>query len=84
MFRRILIYAALTVVGGVLAGPALAKTTTRSCANVTVGHYQATNIRATSNLGCKAARSDLSLWLKQPTKLPHNPTSWHAKLVKGT
>ena len=51
---------------------------------MTVGHYQATNIRAASNLGCKAARTDLSLWLKQPTKLPHNPKSWHAKLVKGT
>ena len=56
----------------------------RSCSNVTVGHYQATKVRATSNLGCKAARSDLSLWLKQPTVLPHNAKSWHAKLVKGT
>ena len=56
----------------------------RSCSNVTVGHYQATKVGATSNLGCKAARSDLSLWLKQPTKLPHNAKSWHAKLVKGT
>ena len=84
MFRRIFIYGALTVVGGVLVGPAFAKTTTRSCSNVTVGHYQATNIRATSNLGCKSARSDLSLWLKRPTTLPHNPKGWHAKLVKGT
>ena len=84
MFRRILTYAVLTVVGGVLVGPALAKSTMRSCSNVTVGHYQAINIRAASNLGCKTARSDLSLWLKQPTKLPHNAKSWHAKLVKGT
>ena len=82
MFRRIL----LAVVGLslLLTAPALAKTTTRSCSSVTVGQYQATKIRTTSALGCKAARSDLSLWLKKPNKLPTNKKSWHAKLVKGT
>ena len=64
--------------------PAIAKTTTRSCSSVTVGHYQATNVRATPNLGCKAAVADLRLWLKQPNKLPHNAKSWHSKLVHGT
>jgi Polysaccharide deacetylase len=84
--RRILIYTALAVVGQALlvAGPAIAKSNTKSCSSVTVGHYKATNVRATPNLGCKAAIADLRQWLKQPNKLPHNAKKWHAKLVRGT
>ena len=86
MVRRILFCAAVAVAGQsfLLAGSALAKTNTRSCSSVTVGHYKATNVRVTPNLGCKAATSDLKVWLKQATKLPKSTKSWHAKLVKGT
>jgi peptidoglycan/xylan/chitin deacetylase (PgdA/CDA1 family) len=86
LVRRIVIYAALVVVGEALlvAGPAIAKSKTTSCSSVTVGHYKATNVRATPNLGCKAAVADLRVWLKHPNKLPHNAKSWHAKLVRGT
>ena len=86
MVRRIVLYAALVVVGQTLlvAGPAIAKSKTMSCSSVTVGHYKATNVRATPNLGCKAAVADLRVWLKHPNKLPHNAKSWHAKLVHGT
>lgn len=84
--RRILIYAAFVAVGQALlmAGPAIAKSKTKSCSSVTVGHYEATNVRTTPNLGCKAAVADLRLWLRKPNKLPHNAKSWHAKLVRGT
>jgi len=84
--RTVLIGAALAVVGQslMMAGPAVAKTRTRTCSSVTVGRYTATNIRVTPNLGCKAARSDLRVWLKHPAKLPRSPKGWHAKLVHGT
>ena len=85
MIRRLLIYAAAAVLGqSLFVAPAIAKSTTRSCSSVTVGHYKATNVRATRNLGCKAAVTDLRLWLKQSNKLPHNAKSWHSKLVHGT
>jgi hypothetical protein len=87
MFRRPLIFCATVAVVGqsfLLAGPAIAKTTTRPCSSVTVGRYEATKVRVTSNLGCAAARSDLRFWLKQGSNLPHRATGWHAKLVHRT
>src|ERR1700733_15115712 len=86
MVKRTVLLAALAVVGQlfVMAGPAIAKTKTRACSSVTVGLYRATNVRVTPNLGCAAARSDLRIWLKHPSKLPHNSKSWHSKLVGGT
>jgi len=86
LVRRISIYVALVVAAQALlvAGSAIAKNKTVSCSSVTVGHYKATNVRATPNLGCKAAVADLRVWLKRPNKLPHNAKNWHAKLVRGT
>jgi len=84
--RTVLLGAALAVVGQaiLLAGPAVAKTKTRTCPSVTVGRYEATNVRVTPNLGCATAKSDLRIWLKHPAKLPRNAKGWHAKLVGGT
>jgi hypothetical protein len=87
MFRRTLLScAAVAIVGPsfLLAGPAVAKTTTRSCAGVTVGRYKASKVRVTLNLGCAAANRDLRFWLKQGAKLPHRAAGWHGKLVHGT
>src|SRR3984885_1993628 len=86
MVKRTVLLAALAVVGQsfVMAGPAIAKTKTRACSSVTVGVYRAINVRVTPNLGCAAARSDLRIWLKHPSKLPRNSKSWHSKLVGGT
>ncbi len=78
----VLAIAMMAILG--LPSIAAARTTTRSCSSVTVGKYRASNIRVTSALPCKMARSDLGLWLKKPNKLPTNKKSWHAKLVKGT
>jgi peptidoglycan/xylan/chitin deacetylase (PgdA/CDA1 family) len=89
MFRRtLLLCAAMAAVGQsfLLAGPAIATPTTRSCSNVTVGLYRATNIRVTpSSMKCGAAISDFRSWLKQgSSSLPRNTKRWHAKLVRGT
>ena len=55
--RTLLLGAALAVVGQslLMAGPAIAKTKTRACPSVTVGRYEATDVRVTPNLGCAAA-----------------------------
>jgi len=89
MFRRtLLLCAAMAAVGQsfLLAGPALAKSTTRSCSNVTVGLYRATKIRLRStNMKCTVASSDLRSWLNEGSKsLPRNAKRWHAKSVHGT
>lgn len=87
MFRRTLLScAAVAVIGqsSLLADSAFAKTTTRSCGNVSVGRYEATRVRVTSNLGCAAANRNLRFWLKQGSNLPHRAAGWHAKLVRGT
>jgi hypothetical protein len=86
MVKRTVLLAALAVVGQsvVMAGLAIAKTKTRTCSSVTVGLYRATNVRVTPNLGCAAARSDLRIWLKHPSKLPRDSKGWHSKLVGGT
>lgn len=84
--RTVLLGAALAVVGQsiLMAGPAVAKTKTRTCPTVTVGSYEATAVRVTSNLGCAAAKSDLRIWLKHPSKLPRSSKGWHSKQVRGT
>lgn len=86
--RTLLLGAALIVVGqsALMAGSAIAKTTTRTCPDVTVGLYRATEIRVTpTNMKCGVARMDLRLWLKQGLKsLPRKGKRWHAKLVRGT
>ena len=84
--RTVLLGAALAVVGQsiLMAGPAVAKTKTRTCPTVTVGSYEATDVRVTSNLGCAAAKSDLRIWLKHPSKLPRSSKGWHSKQVRGT
>jgi Polysaccharide deacetylase len=84
--RTVLLGAALAVVGQsiLMAGPAVAKTKTRACPSVTVGRYEASDVRVTPNLGCAAAKSDLRIWLKHPAKLPRNAKGWHSKLVGGT
>ena len=84
--RTLLLGAALAVVGQslLMAGPAIAKTKTRACPSVTVGRYEATDVRVTPNLGCAAAKSDLRIWLKQPSQLPRSSKRWHSKQVRGT
>ena len=84
--RTLLLGAALAVVGQslLMAGPAIAKTKTRACPSVTVGRYEATDVRVTPNLGCAAAEGDLRIWLKQPSKLPRSSKGWHSKQVRGT
>jgi Polysaccharide deacetylase len=84
--RTVLLGAALAVVSQstVMAGPAIAKSSTRKCSRVTVGRYRAIDVRATRNLGCAAARRDLRIWLKHGAKLPRDRKAWHSKLVRGT